>query len=151
MAHLVTFTRYDQSGERTSTRLHLPEMTNANYDALETAVDAVAAALNGIVLSDAARRVGQVVWGNEASPDKAGNRELKWLIRSHDSVNGISYAHEVGCANDGLTVVNQAGSTYLDTTSAEFLALEAAWNANVKTRDGISLILESVELVGRNL
>lgn len=151
MTDKVTFTRYDQSAERASTSFHIPDMTAANFDAITTSLDTLDSALDGLSLADRERQTKSAIIVN-INATRAGNRELKWLIRVRDVVTAEYFAYELACADESPGVINVGGKTILDPASAEYSALAAALtDPNVVTKNGNNMNLVEVELVGRNL
>lgn len=151
MAETLRILRYDQSGERTSTHFNVANMSTGTYNDAATRAAALGAALDAISSSAAATVDQSVRFTMDPTPDKAGNRELKWLIRITDTVNGYKFAHEVGCANDSLDVLNVGGKTVLDPSSTEYATVKTALEANALSPYGNAVVLTEVELVGRNL
>jgi len=75
-------------------------------------------------------------------------RELKWLVRYQDDVNGESGSFEIPCPNLTLRAV---GTDFADLTNAAVIAFAAYVNTYGVSRDGNAITMVSMEVVGRNL
>lgn len=151
MPETLRILRYDQSGERTSTHFNVAALADTTLVDAQATATALQNALNGISLA-AARKVDQTVnFATVPAATAAGNRELKWLLRIQDSVNGFAFSHEVGCADESMGVISVGGKTIMDPDASEYTSLKAAIEANAISPYGNAVTLIEAELVGRNL
>lgn len=139
-------------GETSTVRLPITTIIAGNYASMQTAIAALAVALNGVSLGVETKRTtiaADVVQGSGPAASPYAQRENKWLLRYHDSVNGVKYQAEVPCANLTLLTPN---TEFMDETSSEFTALKTAFEAIVKSPDDDNtVVLDSAQFVGRRL
>lgn len=149
MTSRVTFTGKEHSGKATRTKLYLPDVSSANFDAISTDVDELQAAIDGVSLIT----FGGLKWAARDEPvggaavDDAAQRELKWLVRYTDDVNPIGNGNfEIGGADTSLL---GSGTEFMNLGAGAGLALKTAIEANAVSRLGNSITVTNVQLVGR--
>lgn len=130
-------------------------LTAANFDAQDTLMDNLRAAIVGVISGkiNIESRVA-VVEEVSATPvtDKDAQRERKWLCRYHDASTGERYTLTVPTADSAILATNSEEMD-LDDAGAG-LAFKTAFDAYVKVYVAGSLhstLLDSATLVGRNL
>lgn len=85
--------------------------------------------------------------GNPAN--KFAQREMKWLCRYHDSVTLKPYTLEIPAADAGLLTGN---TDFADLSAGAGLTFKTEFQVSVRASlTGNTVILDSAELVGRNL
>lgn len=154
MARAVSFiegTFRDYSRETSHYRLPVTTLTAANFNATNTAITALEAAIANITLgvqqkvaTIAART--NVSSSLPSSPD--AQREKKWLLTYHDA-NGGKFRTEIPCADLSLLGLN---SDFIDQTNAAWTTLKTAFEAVVVSPDDQSaVVLDNAEFVGKRL
>lgn len=149
--------KYRDNARQTSTvQFHTRPITAANLDdvaddfsALRTALELFTLAhLNSYELIQ-----NRVFVSNGAAASAVARRELKMLITYEDAVTHDLYQHEVPAPEltNAALWVNSGGRTFAVVGSAEWTAFETAFEAAVVSPDGNAVILQSIEIVGRNL
>lgn len=122
---------------------------------LEASVDALATALDGVILGaaiKAAITTTTVLQAGSQSPPAEffANRGNKWLFRV-ESIAGADlgkiYTHELGTAD--LNQLPASGSDFLDLTAGVGLALKTAWDAVWESPIGSAGDLLSAQAVER--
>lgn len=95
----------------------------------------------------------RVFVSNGAAASTVARRELKMLLTYEDSVSHALYQHEIPCPEltNAALWVDSGKRTFAITTTDEWIALKAAFEALVKSPEGNTPILQSGEIVGRNL
>lgn len=151
MTSKVTYSGKDYGGESTRTGMFLPDVTGANFAAVDASVTAMQTAIEGVSLIDfdgiqwLARA--QLIGGNAPLP--AAQRELKWLVRYTDPTNAIGNgSFEIGGADTALLAV---GTDFMNLAAGAGLALKTAIEANLVSRLGNSIVMDSAQLVGRTI
>lgn len=148
----MQFSVRDFSEERSSVDFGIVDLTAGNIAANLTAFDTVQAAIEGVILGEVATRrlvaVDEVV--SAVIPTNAfAQRELKWLVRYTDTVNGKSGSLEIPTANP--TGILIPGTDRMDLTETAPTALVTALETNGRTVDGNTFNIAGIFLVGRNL
>lgn len=152
MATRLTFSLSDYSNERTSTTLHVAEVTDANIDAQDALYDALATAVGNLTLgSFVTRYFSQGNWTLSDTPpsDPLAQRENKWLVTYADTVTGKKYNSEIGTAElgNGHLLTNSDVANLAD---AEWVAFISAFEDVVVAPDtGNPVIVVSARFVGR--
>lgn len=81
--------------------------------------------------------------------DQFAQREHKWLLRYRDDVTNQVYTKEIPGAD--LSLLDSQAKGFMDTSSAEWTALVAAFEQYVRSPDGNAVTLMSAQHVGRNI
>src|SRR5574340_867609 len=95
----------DNSGELSTARLRVIDLTGANFTAWNTALDNLALGIVGITLGTIAteRRIANDMFLSRTRPvSKAAQRESKFLVRYEDTVTHKVYRNEIPCADTSL-------------------------------------------------
>ena len=74
-------------------------------------------------------------------------RELKYLVRYQDNVNGRVFNHSIACADAAQL---GAGSDYLDISAGAAATFVTAFEAQAISPYGNAVTVLSIQLVGRN-
>lgn len=145
-------TRIDYDGETSNFGFRVEPLTAANFDAQHALKVAFAAAVTAIVL-------GNKVSDSEANVDVIGTtlpasqfaqREMKWLVRWHDSVNDKAYSTQLPTAD--LAVLDPNNRGYAEIGDAGVVdAFVTAFEAYALSQDGNPVVVDSIQFVGRNL
>lgn len=143
----------DYSEERSSVRLSVVQLTAANIAATEGQLTALETAMLGITLGEL--RQESVIWRRDevsVAPvvSALAQREIKWLVRYHDTVTGKKYRAEIPTADlNGRLVDN---TDLADNNNAQVAAFITAFQAVVRDPDtGLNTVLiDSIQFVGRN-
>lgn len=152
----VNFSILDSSDEVGRVAFHLPEMTNANYEAVsgDAALESVGAlrlALNPLILGNHLRRTvtSDIYIDAAVLPAPGAMREIKALFRYRDTVNARIGTFEVPTF-DAASYASQ-GTDVLDLTQADLAAFVTAVETHARSRDGNSIQVINAEVVGRNV
>lgn len=153
MAHSI-FTLRDFSGETTSVRIYNGDITAISLPGFLTDFGTVRAAVEGITLGVMAKEqwVGDLTDLSAALPANVfAQRELKWLVRYHDTVTQEKATLEIGTADP--TGVMVPASDFADLTIAPMSTFVAQFNAFARHPESAvnAVIVDSVQLVGRNI
>lgn len=139
--------------ETSTFRVPITTVTAGNFAAVNTALDALVAAVDGVVLGVVNRRAleASVVTATSPAPssDPLAQRENKYLCRYHDVVTGKKFSVSLPTADLSVHMPN---SEFIDLTVNPGLALKTAFEAVVVSGDDAahSVILDNVQFVGRN-
>jgi len=149
----MQFSFRDFSEERSTVDFAIVDLTAGNIAANLTAFDTVAAAIDGVTLGTLATRrlvaVDEVV-SSVIPANPFAQRELKWLVRYTDTVNGKSGSLEIPTADP--TGIMVAGTDRMDLSiTGTPTALVTALETNGRTVDGNTFNITGIFLVGRNL
>jgi len=153
MATKNTFTITDYSDENTSFGVTSVDLTAGNLVAqLGYAAD-LAAAVDDLILGELVKQqIAMIPLDSPAVPVNIyAQRELKWEVTYVGAVSGKKFQVEIGTPDLTDNVV--ANSDTADLSSADWVALSAAWSAYVKSPDNgtEATTILSARLVGRNL
>lgn len=148
----MQFSVRDFSQERSAVDFAIVDLTAGNIAANLTAFAAVQTAIDNVTLGTIASRrlvaVDEIV-SSVIPANPFAQRELKWLVRYTDSVNGKSGSLEIPTADP--TGILVAGTDRMDLTEPTPTALVTALEANARTVDGNTFNITGIFLVGRNL
>lgn len=136
----------DYGGEKSTAAFYVDSaITDGSITALVSAVDGVTLGnrQTAVFVQEVDKDAGTA--GPAASP--LAQREVKWLVRATDSVNGKSVQMEIPTADLSLL---SGGSDFLDLGGTEAAALVAAIEASVESIDGNAITVSSIQFVGRN-
>lgn len=136
----------DYSGEKSTATFWVADaISDANITALVGAVDGVTLGnrQDAVLALEVDKDAGTA--GPSSNP--LAQREVKWLVRATDDVNGKSVQMEIPTADLSLL---SGGNDYLDLGGTEAAALVAAIEAHVLSIDGNAISVSSIEFVGRN-
>lgn len=125
-------------------------LTVGNFAAQETLMDALVAAVLGVVLGVQEVETRVVIRTDEnAIPpaDPFAQRETKWLVRSRDT-NGNAVVHELPSADLSLLVTND---NKMDIAAGAGLALVTALEAFALSKAGLAITVDEIVHVGRNI
>ena len=149
--HIVPINDYNS--ERSTVTVRGVELTAANFDAQYTAFVQFYDALLGITLG---LRVGSkfgndipIVAADTPASDPNAQRERKWLVRYSDATAMKNYKMEIPCAD--LSYLDPNNREYADLTDLDVAAFVTAFEAFVRSPDGNTVTIDSIQHVGRNL
>lgn len=147
----VTIKYNDYGGEGSTVQVNSTAITAANHDAQVAAMTSFIDAIAGITLGLKVRQqygnVDQILANDSHAANAFAQREGKWLVRYHDANN--NWKLEIPCPDLSLLDVNNKG--FLDLAGTEGAAFVSAFEAFVKSPDGLATTIDSVQHVGRNL
>lgn len=141
----------DYSKEPSNVGVHVAAYTAATFDAQQTALDSLKAAINAVSLLNerSDTRIVNVIKSPLVYPaDPDAQREKKWLVRATDNVTGKSVQFEIPGADLSLLT---AQSDSMDITAGAGLTLKNEVEASVKSDIGNAVTVSDVIYVGRNL
>lgn len=154
----MTISMIDNSGETSTFRLYLPEITAANFDQV-TGDDAVTDAYGRIHAAIATvskcNFVKETIIGKEyrdlpvVPGDKEAQRELKALWHYVDTVNFRHGSFEV--PGPDLNLLAEQGSNRIDLEEVTAAAFKAVIEGNCVSPDGNPIQITRAEIVGRNI
>lgn len=143
----ASFRDYDR--ELASFQVWSTTLTAGNFAAQATAAAALQAAIEDMVLGEpAAHRTlaANVITSGASASSTTAQRELKWLIRYHDT-SGRKYSVELPTANPALLATN---SEFYDQTLPSWTDFVTAFEAFVVSPgDSSAVTVDSAQLVGR--
>lgn len=153
----VTYSMIDNSGEIGSSRIYLPDITSANYDAIvdDTVlgrVGRIRIAIAAISTMNEVRRTITAAEFNSAGSipaDKYAQRERKLLVRYVDTVNNKRATVTIPSPdNDQLS---QTGTDKVDFVNNVVAAtFVTAFELDAVSMDGNPVTVVGMEIVGRN-
>lgn len=145
----------DNSREKASTQIYLPELTGANYDSV--AGNGVGDSLGDLRLAIAAvtrcnfvkHQLTAVTYNdlNEVPADKDAQIEIRLRIDYTDNVNGRTGFFTIPAPN--LDVFGQVGSDEVDRDEVSVAALFSVIEANCVSRDDNAITVQRGVVVGR--
>lgn len=153
MAHSI-FTLRDYSGETTAVRIYNGDITAISLPGFLTDFGGLRASIEGITLGVMAQEqwVGDLNSLSALSPVNVfAQRELKWLVRYHDTVTQEKAKLEIGTADP--TGVMLPASDFADLTVEPMLSFVADFNAFARHPESNvnAVVIDSIQLVGRNI
>lgn len=136
----------DYSNEKSTSGVYVADaITNENAGTLGNAIAGVSIGTRGEL---AILRRTVVNAGSVTPPtNKFAQRELKFLCRYTDNVNGKEYSFTIPCADADLVVGN---TDMIDLASGDGLALKTAFDTHALSELGNAVTLNSVQLIGRS-
>ncbi len=172
----MNITIEDQSKERSSTSITLPEITVTNFTGVTQDLDEIRDAIATVILGEIrvvgfTRTYNDDTVSSDPVTDKDAQRESKWLVTYQDVKRWMdllmtipnpaylkTYTFEIPTANRALLL---SGTDYMDISQGVGLAFVQALEANVKSpynRDAVPVPVSdpdyirvlSVKHVGRN-
>lgn len=119
----------------------------------DAAITAIVSAVDGVTLGNRQDAVFVEETTKDAgtagpSSNPLAQREIKWLVRAVDDVNGKNVQIEIPTADLSLLT---GGNDFLDLGGTEAAALVTALEANVLSVDGNAISVSSIQFVGRNI
>lgn len=152
MPSLCSFSFQDYARELSTVRFRVQTMTAANFDATNTLILALQAAIIAVQAEDTlqSRRVlsEDAFVSRVPATIKAMKRENKWLLIAEDSTTHQVFKHEIPGADTDLLGSN---SEYVVLTAGDGQALKTAFDACVKSPAGNASSLISMQYVGKRL
>lgn len=133
-------------------RVPITTLTPANVAATETLTDNLLTAVQAVILGvnqQTRLTYNESNLSSDAAASQLAQREKKWLLRYHDSVNP-SLKFTVSIPTSDLTKLPNH-QEFLDLTAGVGLALKTAFEAVVVSPDDSAntVVLDSVQYVGR--
>lgn len=158
MPAYVTHSLIGFSGEGSSVRFYLPDVTAANYDdvagnGVGDNVGDLRLALAAMTLLNFVRHTvttEQYADAGTLPNDPYAQREIKLLVSYRDTVTSKLYRLEI--PGPDLSALAQAGTDVVDHTSnITAAAFVTAFEANAASVDGNPVTVEGMRIVGRRL
>jgi hypothetical protein len=151
MSYSKVYWEFGSAAKASSVTVHSANLTAGNIAAQEGLRAAFEAAVDGLTLgnpgSEQWTATATAVAKNPAAAEEA-QRENKWLVSFVDDVTGLGGSYTVPCAD--LSLLGGDGQ-YMDTASAEYIALVAASDAFVLSNAGNATSVTSVKFSARTL
>lgn len=152
MASQAEFSFQDYSKEISRVRFNITPVTAANYDAVTLAVNNLGTAILG-VQADSSMQTKRIVAADvqiskAPATEKACQREIKWLCTLEDTTLHSLSRHEIPQADVNLVTAN---TDFMDLSTGAGATLKTDIEAVVKSPAGNSVVLLSVQLVGKRL
>ena len=153
MAHSI-FTLRDYSGESTAVRIYNGDVTAISIAGFLTDFGDMRDAVEGITLGEMAQEqwVGDLTTLSADLPVNVfAQRELKWLVRYHDTVTNEKAKLEIGTADP--TGVMLPASDFADLTVEPMLTFVSEFEAFARHPESSvnAVVIDSIQLVGRNI
>jgi len=151
MATKVRLGLMDVSSEQTSVNFYVPDLTNANLDALETAIGLLQA--EALVISDCAHLSTQFshvtdIASFSPATESTAHREIALKVTYRDTVNGrVGHLTIPGPTS---LAYPPAGTDVVPLSNVVAAAFIAVFEANAVSRDGNAVEVTQVRLIGRN-
>lgn len=153
MAGKLTITYADYGGEKSSFQIPILDYDAASFDANETKVNALVAALSGLVIGSEVKQVrshSATGTGSGKSSDVNAHRELKWLITFQDDVTAKQYQREIPCPDlTANTLIDDIGGN-ANLGNAEWSSFITAFENACVSEDGNAVTFIGARYVGRN-
>jgi len=158
MASSVSAQYKDNAGQKSTVTFTVRDMTSANMDDIADEFSALRAALEPYTLGNLQNYElvqNKVFVSQGKAASIVARREMKILWSYEDSVTHKMYQHETPApelTNSALWISDEkTGRTFIVKSGAEWTAWLAAFETLVVSPDGNPVILQTGELVGRNL
>jgi len=147
----LSFLDYDSETSRSE--FHLGPVNAGTIVGISTQLGALKTAVDGISkcsITSERFLVDRNKFAVSKPSDKDAQRERKWLVVYHDTVNGKIFRTEIPGADSSLLYENQ---DKMDTTTllSAGLAFKAVFEDVVQSPYGNDVVIDFVQLVGRNL
>ncbi len=136
----------DYSNERSTAGVYVGDaITDPHAVLLSDAIEGMSIGTKG----DTALLNRSVIDAGSVTPptDHFAQRELKWLCKYTDNVNGKAYSFTIPCADAALTVGN---TDMADLSAGAGLALKTNFDLYAVSELGNAVTLNSAELIGRS-
>ena len=136
----------DYSNEKSTVGVYVADdITDANALSLNAGIAGMSIGTN----EEAAVLVRNVVLAGSTTPptNHWAQRELKFLCKYHDTVNGKQYSFTIPCADAALTVGN---TDMVDLSTGAGATLKTRFDAHCISELGNAVALDSVQLIGRS-
>lgn len=149
--HSITYRDY--GGEESVVKFHTVPLEGAaeDWDTEEAKRTAITTAIGnitlGILAGDGFRQGNVISLLKPAST--AAQRELKWWVQYHDTVTLKKFRMEIPCADTAQLDPDDRGHANIGDAGVVD-AFVTAFQANAKTPDGGSPIVDEITLVGKN-
>ncbi len=153
MAGKLVLTIADYGGEKSNWQHPIADYTAANFDAKETLVDTLVAAVLALSQGVEVKQVrshSSTGSGSGQSANTNAHRELKWLITFSDNVTLKQYQRELPAPllSAGTLLQDIGGNANVtDTLWTDFIA---AFEAVALSEDGNAVTFVGARYVGRN-
>lgn len=136
----------DYGGEKSAATVYVSDAIG------DAAITAIVGGIDGVTLGNRqdaifVQEVTKDAGTAGPSSNPLAQREIKWLVRAVDNVNGKNVQLEIPTADLSLL---SGGSDFLDLGGTEAAALVTALEANVLSVDGNAISVSSIQFVGRN-
>lgn len=153
MPSQASFTYRDFSGEISTVTSYLPDTTAANFDAQQTAIDALAVAIAGVTNGQYAKKIHTAVneiqsQANASAAD--AQRERKILVRYQDNTTMKLYRIELPCADVSALTIPSGTDLITVQDGGVMAAFAAAFEADFKSETGGAVSIIDARLVGRS-
>ena len=138
----------DYSGEASAASLPVADTI------ADLTITALFGAVDGIVIGNLAQSTLNISTKKDAgrggsATNNVAQREMKWLCRYHDAKNLDKYTLEVPCADAALLTGN---TDFMDLAAGAGQQFKTDFDASCEApRTGNAVVLDSVQLVGRNI
>lgn len=153
MAHTI-WTLRDFSGETSAVRVYNGDITAISIPGFLTAVGIGRAEIEGITTGIMAQEqwVGDLTTLSALRPtNEFSQRELKWLVRYHDTVTQEKAKLEIPTADPVGNMVVDSDFANLDSTNmASFVAWFEGFSRHPESNVN-AVVIDSIQLVGRNI
>lgn len=153
MPSMYSLTVLDNSKESSTLRVAITPVTALNFDAVNTAIDALKTAVDGVSTGALAseRRISADTFITRVPPIATdAQRENKWLVEYEDTTTHRVYRNEIPCAD--LSLLTAGSDKIPDLAVAPWAAFVTAWEAVVRApATGNATNVLSVEFVGKRL
>lgn len=136
----------DYSNEKSTVGVYVADdITSPNAVTLNTGIAGMSLGTN----EEAAILVRNVVVAGSSTPptNKFAQREMKFLCRYTDNVNGKEYSFTIPCADANLVVGN---TDMVDLSTGNGLTLKTVIDTYAVSELGNAVTLNSVQLIGRS-
>lgn len=147
-----SMTLVDYDGESTSFNVRVADLDALNFDAQDTLRTNFNASVNAITKGTIRRAgyQGNDIDSADAPNDVWAQREIKWLVRYHDTVTGDKFWVTIGTADTLYLNPNNKKVAHIGDAAVvdDFVA---AWEAYVLSPDGNATAVDEIVLVGRNI
>jgi hypothetical protein len=136
----------DYSNEVAAAAVYVDDaITNGDATTLATAIDGLSIGTREKITKTLSTILDQGLTTPPAN--KFAQRELRFVCKYTDSITGKRYSFSIPCADANLVVGN---TDLIDLTAGAGLALKTAFENDALSELGNAVVLNSVELVGRN-
>jgi hypothetical protein len=142
----------DYDGEIGTIRLHASVITVANFAAQDAGRTTVLSMLGQMTTGT----ISQNTWGNRYSlsvtkpSSPAAQRELKWIVRYHDTVLQRKLTAEIPCANTARLDPHDRGNAFIGDAGLVD-AFKTVFEAFIKSPQGNAVVIDEITLVGRRV
>lgn len=147
--YICTYRDYGTPGETSTVSFPSADINETNYVAQAAAADALRTAMEAIMIGGIDQRQ-LVAWVEDtavAPTDPFAQREIKWIVKYHETASGAKHDLEIPCAD--LAYLDPNANDKILMTDADVVAFISAFEGFVKREGTLDVEVDEILFVGR--